>query len=144
MSTCEHRIIYLGGMNHAYSSKFQRTVALSAAEGEYMALSMCVQYVLWTRALLTDMEMCQRNATTIWEDNQGAITLAQNAGRHTRTKHVDIRHRFVRGNVERGTVKVEYVDTKKQLVHIMTKALATKLLNFLRDGSNIKEKVAIP
>jgi hypothetical protein len=107
-----------------------------------MALSRCVQEVLWTRAMLTDMGALQRNATTIWEDNQGAIALAQNAGYHARTKHVDVRHHFIRENVERGTV--EYVDTKNQLADILTKALGTKTLKFLRDGNGITAKVIVP
>ena len=60
-----------------FKSKFQRTVALSSAEAEYMALSLCVQEVLWLRAMLKDMGYEQRNATQIWEDNQGAIALAK-------------------------------------------------------------------
>ncbi|KAE9264777.1 hypothetical protein PR003_g32677 [Phytophthora rubi] len=94
--------------------------------------------------MLTDMGTLQRNATTIWKDNQGVIALAQNAGYHARTKHVDIRHHFIRENVKRETVKVEYVDTKNQLADILTKALRTKTLKFLRDGNGIKEKVTVP
>jgi hypothetical protein len=136
-------MVMIGNAPVVFKSKFQRTVALSSAEAEYMALSLCVQEVLWTRAMLTDIGALQRNATTIWEDNQGAIALAQNAGYHARTKHVDIRHHFIRENVERGTVTVEYVDTKNQLADILTKALGTKTLKFLRDGNGIKAKVTV-
>ena len=80
-----------------------------------MALSLCIQEVLWTRAMLTDMGMIQNNATQIWEDNQGAIALAQNAGYHARTKHVDIRHHFSREKVEDKTVVITYVDTLKSV-----------------------------
>ncbi|KAE9161058.1 Retrovirus-related Pol polyprotein from transposon TNT 1-94 [Phytophthora fragariae] len=106
-------MVMIGNAPVVFKSKFQRTVALSSAEAEYMALSLCVQEVLWTRAMLTDMGTLQRNATTIWEDNQGAIALAQNAGYHARTKHVDIRHHFIRENVERGTVKVELSEPRR-------------------------------
>lgn len=107
-----------------------------------MALSLCVQEVLWTRAMLTDMGTVQRNATQIWEDNQGAIALAQNAGYHARTKHVDIRHHFIREKIEDGTVAVAYVDTKNQLADILTKALGSKTFKFLRDANGIKCKDA--
>uniref|UniRef100_H3H5K8 Reverse transcriptase Ty1/copia-type domain-containing protein n=1 Tax=Phytophthora ramorum TaxID=164328 RepID=H3H5K8_PHYRM len=127
-------IVVIGNAPVVFKSKFQRT----------MALSLCVQEVLWTRAMLKDMGAFQRNATTIWEDNQGAIALAQNAGYHARTKHVDIRHHFIRENVERGTVTVEYVDTKNQLADILTKALGTKTLKYLRDGNGIKDKITVP
>ncbi|GMF50849.1 unnamed protein product [Phytophthora fragariaefolia] len=76
--------------------------------------------------------------------NQGAIALAQNAGYDARTKHVDIRHHFIRENVEPGMVKVEYVDTKNQLADILTKALGTQTLKFLRNGNGIKNKVTVP
>ncbi|KAE9134752.1 hypothetical protein PF010_g2340 [Phytophthora fragariae] len=99
-------MVMIGNAPVVFKSKFQRTAALSSAEAEYMALSLCVQEVLWTRVVLTDMGTLQRNASRIWEDNQGAIALAQNAGYHARTKHVDIRHHFIKENVERGTVKV--------------------------------------
>ncbi|KAE9359925.1 hypothetical protein PF008_g2010 [Phytophthora fragariae] len=99
-------MVMIGNAPVVFKSKFQRTAALSSAEAEYMALSLCVQEVLWTRVVLTDKGTLQRNASRIWEDNQGAIALAQNAGYHARTKHVDIRHHFIKENVERGTVKV--------------------------------------
>uniref|UniRef100_A0AAV1VDZ4 Polyprotein n=1 Tax=Peronospora matthiolae TaxID=2874970 RepID=A0AAV1VDZ4_9STRA len=133
-------MIMIGNAPVVFKSKFQRTVALSSAEAEYMALSLCVQEVLWTRAILTDMGMVQMNATQIWEDNQGAIALAQNAGYHARTKHVDIRHHFIRETMEDGTVAVAYVDTKHQLADILTKALGSKTFKFLRDANSIQCK----
>ncbi|GMG18299.1 unnamed protein product [Phytophthora fragariaefolia] len=130
----------LGNAPVVFKSKFQRTVALSPAEAEYMVLSLYVQEVFWTRAMLTDMGKEQHEPTQIWEDNQGAIAVAQNAGYHARTNHVDIRHHFIRENVERGTIKVDYVDTKHQLADLLTRALGTKALKFLRDASGIKAK----
>ncbi|OWZ19133.1 polyprotein [Phytophthora megakarya] len=53
----------------------------------------------------------QREGTQVWKDNQGVIALASNAGYQARTKHVDIRHHFIRENVEDGTVKIGYIDT---------------------------------
>ena len=122
-------------------SKYQRTVALSSAEAEYMALSRCTQEVLWVRAMLKDMGREQVGETRVWEDNQGAIALARHAGYHAQTKHVDIRRHFIRENVKRGTLKVDYVDTKNQLADMLTKGLGTKTFKFLRDASGIKSKV---
>ena len=68
--------------------------------------------MLWTREMLTDMGMIPNNATQIWEDTQGAIALVQNAGYHARTKHVNIRHYFIRETIEEGTLVITYVDTK--------------------------------
>ncbi|KAG3031009.1 hypothetical protein PC120_g3394 [Phytophthora cactorum] len=155
-STGEHGIVYQRGSGEATAQAFMdadwgsniydrrfvsgRTVALSSAEAEYMALNLCTQEVLWTCAMLMDMGHEQVGATRVWEDNQGAIALASNAGYHARTKHVDTRHHFIRENVERGTLKVDYIDTTRQLADMLTKALGTKTLAFLREASNIKAK----
>ena len=88
--------------------------------------------------MLTYMGMLQQSARTIWEDNQGAIALAQNAGYHSQTKHVYIRHHFILENVERGTITIRYIDTKNQLANVLIKSLGTKTLKFLRDGNGIK------
>ena len=69
------------------------------------------------------------------------IALARNAGYQARTKHVNICHHFIRENVERGILKVDYVDTKNQLADMLTKGLGTKTFKFLRDASGIKSKV---
>ncbi|GMF35814.1 unnamed protein product [Phytophthora fragariaefolia] len=134
-------MVMVGNGPVVFKSKYQRTVALSSAEAEYMALILCVQEVLWTRSMLKDMGKEQEDATQIWEDNQGAIVLTQNAGYHARTKHVDIRHHFIRENVENGTVKVDYIDTKRQLADMLTKALGTKTLKYLRESTGVKSKI---
>ena len=79
----------------------------------------------------------QIEGTQVWEDNQGAIALASNAGYHARTKHVDIRHHFIRENVQQGLLKIDYIDTKNQIADMLTKALGTKRLTYLFQASGI-------
>ena len=93
--------------------------------------------------MLKDMGWKQVEATQVWEDNQGAIALASNAGCHARTKHVDIRHRFICESMERSPIKVDYVDTKHQLADVLTKGVGTKTLMYLRAASGIKDKNAV-
>uniref|UniRef100_H3H572 Polyprotein n=2 Tax=Phytophthora ramorum TaxID=164328 RepID=H3H572_PHYRM len=135
-------MIMVGGAPVIFKSKYQRTVALSSAEAEYMALSLCTQEVLWTRTMLKDLGHEQVGATQVWEDNQGAIALASNAGYNARTKHVDIRHHFIRENVARDIILVGYVGTEDQLADMLTKALGTKRLTFLVKASGICTKLA--
>ena len=63
--------------------------------------------------MLKDMGHEQVGGTQVWEDNQGSIALANNAGYHARTNHVDIRYHFIRENVQDGILKIDYIDTKK-------------------------------
>uniref|UniRef100_A0AAV1T3Y7 Polyprotein n=1 Tax=Peronospora matthiolae TaxID=2874970 RepID=A0AAV1T3Y7_9STRA len=94
--------------------------------------------------MLTYMGMLQQSATTILEDNQGAIALAQNAGYHARTKHVDIRHLFIRENVECEMITIKYIDTKNQLADILIISLGTKTLKLLRNENGITNKILGP
>ncbi|KAE8955399.1 hypothetical protein PR002_g31791 [Phytophthora rubi] len=61
-----------------WRSTFQKTVALSSTEAEYMALSDCVKECVWMRRLLNDIGAQQVGVTVIYEDNQGAMALAKN------------------------------------------------------------------
>ena len=63
----------------------------------------------------------QTSATTIHADNQGCIALTQNPVSHTRTKHIDIRHHFIRERVENREVDLKYVSTKDMLADVFTK-----------------------
>ena len=87
---------------------------------------------------MADLGLEQKNPTVIYEDNQGAIALATNPGYHARTKHVDIRHHFVREKVLAGDIKVIYKETEHQLADILTKALGTKRFQYLRARMDIK------
>jgi hypothetical protein len=58
-------------------------------------------------------------------DNTSAIMISKNSVLHTRTKHVEIRHHFIRDHVERGDIKLIHVDIKYQIVDIFTKHLNT-------------------
>ena len=62
--------------------------------------------------------------TTLFCDNQGAISLTKNPTHHTKTKHVDMQLHFIRDHIEKGTIKVEYCPTEDMLADILTKGLA--------------------
>ncbi|KAJ8525275.1 hypothetical protein ON010_g15839 [Phytophthora cinnamomi] len=72
-------------------------------------------------------EPCWRAwATSKWECGRITVALASNAGYNTRTKHVDVKNHFIRENVARGTIAVDYVQTMDQLADMLTKAVGTK------------------
>lgn len=132
-------MILMNGAPVIYKSKYQKSVALSSSEAEYMAMSLCVQEVLWMRSMLKDLCCDQAGPTIILEDNQGAIGLAKNIGYQGRTKHVDIRYHFVREKVQSKEILLQYVQTSMQLADIMTKALGTKRFNYLRNACGVRD-----
>ena len=63
------------------------------------------------------------NCVKVFVDNDGAISLANNALSSARTKLIDMRFHFIRGSTRSKSISVEYVSTKKQCADILTKAL---------------------
>ena len=64
----------------------------------------------------------------IFEDNTGAIAMAETRGNHRRVKHLNLRINFVGEAVTAKQVKLVKVDTKEQVADMMTKALSKKSL----------------
>ena len=107
-----------------WQSKRQASVALSTTEAEYMALSTTCQEALWLRALARYLEPCLvLSSTVILNDNKGAIDLSKNKGYRPRTKHIHIRHHFVREKVDNDDVKVFHIPTEEMTADALTKAL---------------------
>ena len=69
-----------------------------------MALSVATQEAIWLRHLQEELGVTNTGPTLIFEDNQGAISMAKNPVFHKRMKHVQIRYHFVREAVEQGTI----------------------------------------
>ena len=65
-------------------------------------------------------------------DNTSAINLTKNPIQHSRTKHIEIRHHFIRDHVQKGDIVLEYVDIKHQMADIFTKPLAEKQFSNIR------------
>ncbi len=112
-------------------SKLQSTVDLSSTEAEYMALCTGSQEAVWLRALLRDMKIISPSPdpVIIYGDNQGSLKLAKNPHNHSRTKHIDVRHHFVRELIEDKIVNVIYCPTKQNTADLLTKALPPPLFS---------------
>ncbi|GJS70590.1 retrovirus-related pol polyprotein from transposon TNT 1-94 [Tanacetum coccineum] len=114
----------------SWSSKRQKSVAISSTKAEYIALSGCCAQVLWMRSQLTNYGL-GFNKTPMYCDNKSAIALCRNNVQHSRSKHIDIRFHFIKEQVENGVVKLYFVNTEYQLADIFTKALGRERIEFL-------------
>jgi hypothetical protein len=70
-------------------------------------------------------------------DNESAIHMEDNPVEHSRTKHIDIRHHFLRDHQQKGDIEVFYVSTENQLADIFTKPLDEKTFCRLRNELNV-------
>ncbi|GJQ93528.1 retrovirus-related pol polyprotein from transposon TNT 1-94 [Tanacetum coccineum] len=98
----------LGKRLVSWSSKRQKSVAISSTEAEYIALSGCCAQVLWMRSQLTDYGL-GFNKIPMYCDNKSVIALCCNNVQHSRSKHIDIRFHFIKEQVENGVVELYYV-----------------------------------
>ena len=123
---------FLNGTPVGWNSTLQRTVALSTAEAEMNALSSCVQMLLGLKNLLTEMGLGHAGIL-IDEDSESCIGMTGQFGPTARSKHMDVRMKFVREAVERGDIIVTKVDTRDQRADILTKALTKETFVRLRE-----------
>ena len=112
----------LGASLISWFSRKQVSVALSTTEAEYVAAGSCCAQTLWMRQQLIDYGL-SLDHIPLRCDNTSAINLTKNPVLHSRTKHIDIRHHFIRDHVLKGDVDIEFVETSKQLADIFTKPL---------------------
>jgi len=122
----------LGSSLISWHSKKQACVALSTAEAEYIAVGSCCAQILWLKHQLADFGL-QISKVPLVCDNTSAINLTKNQIQHSRTKHIEIRHHFIRDHVQNGNCEVKFVETKLQLVDIFTKPLPKERFFFLRN-----------
>jgi hypothetical protein len=122
----------LNGDPISWSSKKQRTVALSTCEAELYAEGEAIKEVLWLRGLLAELGLHAATGSRIYGDNQSTIAISQNGIKGERTKHVDVKYHFITETVESGAVKLQWVPTTEQQADIFTKALPAPAFAKLR------------
>ena len=113
---------FLGECLVSWGTKKQNSVALSTAEAEYVAAASCCSQLLWIKQQLQDFGV-DVGTVPIYCDNTSAINMTKNPVHHKRTKHIDIRHHFLRDNYEKGLITIAFYPTEKQIADIFTKAL---------------------
>ena len=113
----------LAGGAVVWSSKKQSMVALSTAEAEYVAATHCAKQVIWHRSLLNEVGISLPSTSTIFSDNQAAVSIAHHLEHHAQTKHIDIAHHFLRDLVQNGTLNLVYINTQINLADIFAKSL---------------------
>ena len=131
------RLAILNGGPVTWKSKKMDTVVLSTTEAEYMAVTEAVKDALWLRQLLSDMVCLQTSPTLILCDNTGAIDLTSSEEFHARTKHIDVRHHFIKQEIERKHIRVDFVGTKEQAADMLTKSLNGPALQVCRQMAQL-------
>ena len=108
-----------------WESKKQTTVALSSTEAEYMALTQATKEAIYLRNLLSQMQFQNivTDPTKMYSDNLSSQQLVKHPIYHARTKHIDIKHHYVRDKYKDGDVTLVYTSTNDMVADVLTKGL---------------------
>ncbi|GJS39538.1 hypothetical protein Tco_0564581 [Tanacetum coccineum] len=131
---------FMGCCLTSWFSKKQTALAISTTEAEYVSARKACQQALWMKQALIDYDVRLDNVP-IMCDNKGAIDLSKNPVQHSRTKHIKIRHHFLRDNVQKGHISIEKVPFVDNIADILTKPLKCKSFNYLRLGLGMMEQI---
>ncbi|XP_072400555.1 uncharacterized protein [Diabrotica undecimpunctata] len=120
-----------------WKTKKQNVVSLSSAEAEYMALSSCVAESLFFSQMLEEIFKIMYSVH-VYEDNKSYIKMASTL-ESKRTKHIDVRHHFIRDCLEKELITLQYVQSDQQQADIFTKSLSKSKFTYFRELLNVTE-----
>lgn len=117
-------IVMLAGGPISWKSKGQHSIALSSAEAEYVAMSAASKDTIYARNVLKELGIHDvSQPTKIYTDSTAALSIATSSGINDRTKHIQLRHHYLRSLVNSGEITIEKVLTDMNPADHFTKAL---------------------
>ena len=102
----------------------------------HISAGSCCAQLLWMKATLNDFRIKFKQVPLLC-DNESVVKLTNNPVQHSRTKHIDVRHHFIRDHQQKEDICIESVGTEDQLADIFTKPLDEKRFCKLRNELNI-------
>ncbi|GKA53798.1 putative ribonuclease H-like domain-containing protein [Tanacetum coccineum] len=111
---------FLGNRLISWQCKKQTVVATSTTEAEYVAVASCCRQVLWIQNQLLDYGYNFMN-TVINIDNNSTIGIIENPVQHSKTKHIEIRHHFIRDCNAKKLIQMVKIHTDHNVADLLTK-----------------------
>jgi hypothetical protein len=108
-----------------WGSRKQKSIALSTAEAEIMALSEATKDMVYLRKWIFGVDKAISSPSELYTDSKAARDISYNPEQHERMKHVQRRHFFVRDMVETFEIEVPFVGTANNIADFFTKAMHT-------------------
>ncbi|GJV36247.1 putative ribonuclease H-like domain-containing protein [Tanacetum coccineum] len=121
---------FLGSRLISWQCKKQTIVGNSTTKAEYVAAANCCGQVLWIQNQMLDYGYNFMN-TKIFIDNESTICIVKNPVFHSKTKHIDIKHHFIRDSYEKRLIQVIKIHTDHNVADLLTKALDVSHFQFL-------------
>jgi hypothetical protein len=118
-------VMTLYGGPIAWNASKQTTVTTSSTEAELLSLSFAAKEVIATLRLFAGLRFQLDQKLIIWCDNRQTIRLVTSELQRLKTalRHVDVHQCWIRQEVQKGTLLVEYIPTSNMVADGMTKVL---------------------
>lgn len=120
-------VLILAGGVIGYKTKFQPVIAHSSTEAEFIAACDTAKMILFFRSILEELGIEQQEATVLYEDNTGALMMANAQQPTKRTRHIEIKHFALLDWVEQDLVTLHSISTHDNAADAMTKPLSKQL-----------------
>ena len=122
----------------SWFSQRQKSVSLSTTEAELIAASEATKEVIWLKRLFGEISG-MKTVPMLHVDNMSAIKLVKNPAFHKRSKHIEVRHFFIREKFEQGCLDIKHVASESNLADVFTKPTSKpKLYNmYMRMNSSV-------
>lgn len=114
---------FLGSSLISWGTKKKNSVAFSTAEAEYVTAASCCSQLLWIKQQVENFGVITHTIPLLC-DNTSALNMAKNLVQHKSTKSIDVRHHFLRDNVEKGNICMQFCKAEDQIADILTNALS--------------------
>ncbi|GKE01548.1 putative ribonuclease H-like domain-containing protein [Tanacetum coccineum] len=121
---------FLGNRLISWQCKKQTVVATSTTKAEYVDAASCRGQVLWIQNQLLDYGYNFMN-TMIHIDNNSTICIIENPVQHSKTKHIEIRHHFIRDCNAKKLIQMVKIDTENNVAYLLTKGFDAGRFQYL-------------
>nr|GEY09918.1 hypothetical protein [Tanacetum cinerariifolium] len=111
---------FLGCRLISWQCKKQTIIATSSTKAEYVAAASCCAQVLWIQNQLLDYGYNFMH-TPIYIDNRSTICIIKNHVLHSKTKHIEIRHHFIRDFNDKKLIQVVKIPSDNNFADLLTK-----------------------
>ena len=111
-------------------------MSLSSTEAEYIVVGACCAQILYMKQMLLDYGL-ELGSVPLLCDNQSAIKIGKNSVQHSCTKHIDVRHHFLRDHEAKGDILLTDVRSEDQLADIFTEPLNKDVFDRLKNELNV-------
>lgn len=120
-------VYIFGGTTLSWASKFQKIIALSTIEAEYIVVIKASKEMIWLQSFLEELGKKHENSV-LYNDSQSAIHLAKNPVFHFRMKHIQLRYHFIRSHLEEGVLSLKKIHGSQNPVDMLTKVVIIEKL----------------